>query len=190
MHRFARVVLGYHGCLEPLATKLLSGKLDVFRWPSSENRWDWLGSGIYFWEHGPSRALRWAEDKARRSGGRPAVVGAVIQLGRCFDLTDVTHTELLGKAYEQVTRFYRARGKRLPCNEGADRDRKKRELDCLMINWCLAIAQVNGVEYQTVRGVFLEGPPVYRGAMIRTESHIQIAVRDPSCILGVFRPTL
>ena len=62
MQRFACVVLGYHGCLEPLGTRLLSGKVDVFPWPTSENTWDWLGTGIYFWEHGPSRALRWAED--------------------------------------------------------------------------------------------------------------------------------
>jgi hypothetical protein len=64
---------------------------------------------------------------------------------------------------------------------------KRRELDCLVLNY---LCSQSPVLYQTVRGVFLEGDPAYPDAMIRKESHVQIAVRDPSCILGVFRPNL
>jgi hypothetical protein len=42
--------------------------------------------------------------------------------------------------------------------------------------------------YQTVRGAFMEGTPVYPGAGIFEKTHIQIAVRDPDWILGYFRP--
>ena len=45
-----------------------------------------------------------------------------------------------------------------------------------------------GTGYDTVRGAFLEGKPAYPGAGFSREGHIQIAVRNSACILGVFRP--
>jgi hypothetical protein len=42
--------------------------------------------------------------------------------------------------------------------------------------------EVRGISYQTVRCPFEEGEQVYHGGMIRDQSHIQIAVRDKSCI--------
>src|SRR5262249_2886859 len=71
---------------ETLAQRLLLGKLPVSGWRPSINDWDGLGHGIYFWEHAPERALRWARERYRGRRQRPAVVGAHLQLGRCFDL--------------------------------------------------------------------------------------------------------
>lgn len=192
--RFARIVLGYHGCLEPRAADLLSGKLNVADWAPSENDYDWLGHGIYFWEHAPERARRWAEDKARLHRARhgvdatPAVIGAVIQLGHSLDLTEVAYTRLLTITFNQIKREYRSEKKKLPRNSPApagDRDFKLRRLDCLVINEC--VERVG--PFETVRCPFWEGSRVYPGAMIREESHIQLAIRDTTCILGVFRPT-
>jgi hypothetical protein len=42
--------------------------------------------------------------------------------------------------------------------------------------------------FQTVRGVFIEGGEAFPGSCIMEKSHIQIAVRDPACIIGVFQP--
>jgi len=54
----------------------------------SSNLWDWLGEGIYFWEQNPERAWQFAEEqRERRKIAHPSVIGAFIQLGRCFDLT-------------------------------------------------------------------------------------------------------
>ena len=39
----------------------------------------------------------------------------------------------------------------------------------------------------TVRGVFVEGEPVYEGAGFRAKTHIQICVCNISSIKGVFR---
>ena len=39
----------------------------------------------------------------------------------------------------------------------------------------------------TVRGVFVEGEPVYEGAGFREKTHIQICVCNISNIKGVFR---
>lgn len=57
-----------------------------------------------------------------------------------------------------------------------------------VINWSLAELAKVGMEYQTVRGVFVEGQPAYPGAGIMLKSHVQVAVRDQRCIIGFFRP--
>jgi hypothetical protein len=186
MNLFARTILGYHGCTKEFADRLLGGKLSVKKWRMSRNRHDWLGEGIYFWEHSPGRALRWAEEHAKR-GQRPAVVGAVIQLGDCFDLTNEANTKNLKIAHAQVREAYAAARRELPTNRGTDRDLKRRDLDCVVINYYLQ--QVAALEYGTVRAAFAEGQPAYDGAMLSEESHIQVAVRDRRCIVGVFRPT-
>jgi hypothetical protein len=50
--QYQRLVLGDHGCEKSVADRVLTGD-DTLR--KSEKRHDWLGSGIYFWEHGPER---------------------------------------------------------------------------------------------------------------------------------------
>jgi hypothetical protein len=44
--------------------------------------------------------------------------------------------------------------------------------------------------YDTVRCGFVEGPPAFEGSGIWHRSHVQIAVRNPACVVGVFRPTM
>ncbi len=92
MDRFARIVLGYHGAKVGAAAeygkRLLMGEVGVEEWKQCDNEYDWLGNGIYFWEHSPERARRWA-------GADGIVIGAVIQLGNCLDLTDLRYTGLL-----------------------------------------------------------------------------------------------
>ena len=188
MERFERIVVGYHGCTEGFARELLLGDLPINRWRPSENRWDWLGHGIYFWEHAPKRALRWAQERYRTRGEVPAVIGAIVQLGRCFDLLDESVTSLLAESYTSLAGTFADAGHRLPRNRG--RGLKQRDLDCLMINNCLDDLQEQGLEYDTVRGAFLEGKPAYPGAGFARESHIQVVVRNSACILGVFRPNL
>ncbi len=188
MEPFARLVVGYHGCTEGFARRLLLGTKPIREWGPSTNDWDWLGHGIYFWEHAPKRALRWARERYRTRRQRPAVLGAYIQLGRCFDLLDEPITALLGETYERLAQAAAAGGGSLPQNRG--REGKLRELDCMVINACIAELRGIGSEYDTVRGAFLEGAPVYPGAGFSRESHIQIAVRNSACILGVFRPNI
>jgi hypothetical protein len=188
MEPFARIVVGYHGCTGAFARGLLLAKKPIREWQPSTNDWDWLGHGIYFWEHAPERALRWARERYRTRRQRPTVLGAYIQLGRCFDLLDEPITALLGETYERLARAFAEEGRPLPQNRG--RDGKLRELDYMVINACIDELRLGGTVYDTVRGAFLEGTPVYPDAGFSRESHIQIAVRNPSCILGVFQPNL
>ena len=176
MDRFTRIVLGYHGCEPAFADALLRGDVALDGWEPSANPYDWLGHGIYFWEFAPERAKSW--------GGKGGIVGAVIQLGTCLDFTDVGYTALLSVAYERVKKKQRQLGKPLPKNRG-----KRRDLDCLVINNLVAwTEEEEHVHFQTVRCPFLEGEPAFPGSAIYHESHIQIAVRDKACILGLFRP--
>ncbi|HEX5445664.1 MAG TPA: hypothetical protein VFW87_17685 [Pirellulales bacterium] len=185
MEKFARIIVGYHGCNRTLAIALLSGKVPIADWDRSQNSYDWLGEGIYFWEHSPARALRWATERFR---SRAAVIGAVIQLGACFDLLDEKMTELLANGYRELDASYRRAGRSLPVNRG--HDSKLRELDCAVINDCVYRMGLRHIAFDTVRGAFLEGPPIFPGTTISAETHIQIAVRNVDCILGVFRPNL
>lgn len=187
MEPFARIVIGYHGCPEEFARELLLGTRPISAWQPSTNDWDWLGHGIYFWEHSPERAFRWAQETFTPRGVAPGVIGAVIQLGLCFDLLNEAISATLANSYRKLDQTYQRKGLALPQNRG--RDWKRRDLDCLVINHCLRKAK-RRVSYDTVRGAFLEGEPVYPGAGFTKEAHIQIAVRNPACILGIFRPNL
>src|SRR5262249_30803254 len=158
-----RIVLGYHGCEPAFADALLRGNVSLDAWEPSANPYDWLGHGIYFWEFAPERAKSW--------GGKGGVVGAVIQLGGCLDLTDIGYTALLAETYEEVRSKHQQRRKPLPKNRG-----KRRDLDCLVINTVVEKAEKEeGIRFQTVRCPFLEGEPAFPGSGILRESHVQIA---------------
>lgn len=184
---YDRTVLGYHGCDEVAAEQLLSG---VAFLPST-NQYDWLGKGVYFWEFGVDRAYRFAEAALKRKGitTPPAAVGVVLQLGKCFDLLDTRNTIDLEQGFEAYKKFAKKKGLKLPKNIGSTPEKLMRKRDCAVINWYLeALENSGGPSYDTVRGCFLEGGPAFSGSKISKEAHIQIAVRNPACILGVFRP--
>jgi hypothetical protein len=191
--RYQRAVIGYHGCEATLAANVLAGKT---RLKLSTNPYDWLGAGIYFWEHGPQRAFEWADEQARLSGRKirtPSVLGARINLGVCLDLLDTANTELLRRWYMEFRITVRQEGSRLPQNRAAPGSRRGDKVlrfrDCAVIDSTLSsLAETQHVKYQTVRGVFLEGKPAFPGSKIALKSHIQIAVRDPACIIEFFRP--
>ncbi|RYG58873.1 hypothetical protein EON80_26425 [bacterium] len=188
--RYQRLIIAYHGCDRETRDHVLLDNVALRR---SENTYDWLGHGIYFWEYGPERALEWAEEQhAWGKIKEPAVLGAYINLGHCFDLLDVRYTKVLREAYGEFEEVLMATGKILPQNtprfEG-DVDYLARRRDCAVINWTLERynkAAMSPVD--TVRGVFQEGQPAFPGSFIREKSHIQIAVREASCIVGFFRP--
>jgi hypothetical protein len=92
------VILGYHGCKPEFAESLIRGETPLPDWRPSVNDYDWLGSGIYFWEHAPHRARDWM--------GKGGVVGAIINLGYCLDLTDTWATGLLAQQFEIVRKSY------------------------------------------------------------------------------------
>ncbi|MDI1310936.1 hypothetical protein [Prosthecobacter sp.] len=186
---YQRLVIGYHGCDASVRDKVIQkgGQLQAF--PKS---YDWLGHGIYFWEHGPARALEWARAQKKRGKLKtPAVLGAVLHLGSCFDLLDAEYTDVLTEAYPLFEESIKANKTPRPSNKPlnkTDKDQLLRKLDCAVVNWTIEQLEKDGkAHFHSVRGVFQEGDSVFPESGIRRRSHIQIAVRDPACILGYFQ---
>lgn len=184
-------VLGYHGCSKETGENILAGLSALKR---SENQYDWLGPGVYFWESDPVRAWEWAHWKTSTgSYAKPFVLGAVIDLGNCLDLMSREDLELVSGAYKVLKK---ARDSDpglgpLPVNEPVrpgDRDNLKRYLDCATIRHLhAAIRDQKLFPYDTVRGLFTEGEPLYPGSGFFAKTHIQIAVRSAKNIKGFFR---
>ncbi|MFL5354130.1 hypothetical protein [Archangium sp.] len=186
--RYDRMVVAYHGCDAGVAERLLGGA----SLEPSQNAYDWLGEGIYFWEYGEDRALQFAQEQVERGRVRtPAYVGALIQLGDCFDLLDTRFTSELAAAYVPWMESQPPEKLPLPRNAGPAPDYKLRYRDRAVLDWYLEfLEQEEGRRYDTVRCGFLEGEPVFPGSGILKQTHIQLTVRNPSCIVGVFRPNV
>ena len=111
------LTIGFHGCDQSLVDKVIAGKENLL---ASTNDYDWLGSGIYFWENNEERAMEWAVELSKRPGSsvkQPAVIGAIIDLGYCFDLTDTAYLKELKKSYDFALEFSRISGIPLPVNK-------------------------------------------------------------------------
>ncbi len=182
-------VLAYHGCDSATAEKLLRNQT----FQPSENDYDWLGHGIYFWEANPDRALDWARksvsEKNLALGGKaiPAVVGAVVDPGFCLDLISSNGIQAIEQTFPLYEAVIAVSGAKMPRNSGGD-DLLSRKLDCAVINFFHATRKDAGEPpFDTVRGVFLEGGPIYPTSGFRRQTHIQICVRNPDAIKGVFR---
>jgi hypothetical protein len=187
---YHRTIIGYHGCDAEVLDRVLRGDGGLVE---SVNDYDWLGRGIYFWEHGPSRAMDWANETHKRKPDKlknPAVIGALIHLGNCFDLLDTTYTEFLRDSFPEASKAHELKFPDKPLPENKGPDLRERYLDCAIVNWAIdQWEKVGGEPIQSVRCAFTEGKPVFENSGIMLKSHIQIAIRDDSCILGYFRPS-
>lgn len=186
------LIFGFHGCDETVCDALVSGKQKTLNF--SENPYDWLGKGMYFWENDPKRALEWAESLMHQPQNKnqkitkPAVLGAVICLGRCLDFLERENLRKLKDFYNTVSEDFKKQGVNLPENKGGQ-DLFKRELDCFLINSFVVKQKEKDKNrsYDSVRGVFFEGNELYPTAGFREKDHIQIAILNPNCIKGFFK---
>lgn len=188
------LIMAFHGCDENLVHKILSEQTSL---NNSKNKYDWIGHGIYFWDNSPSRAFEFAMYMSQNPGRRkkvitrPAVIGAVIDLGLCLDLLDYQNLVLLKTAYGVLRDSCSAVGKNMPANKSVsgNQDLLLRELDCAVIEMVHQFRrQKNMQPFDSVRGVFWEGKDLYPNAGFREKNHIQICIRNPNCIKGFFHP--
>jgi hypothetical protein len=191
-------VLGFHGCDEAVAERIFGGK---DRLKSSANDYDWLGHGIYFWENNSVRALEYAEavknnpQRCKEKINNPAVIGAVINLGHCLNLLDSRNLQLIKDSYDIISQASQSSSFTLPQNKaiGKDKELLLRPLDCMVVELThllrrkLVDEKKAAYEFDTVRGVFMEGEELYPNAGFNSRNHIQICVRNPNCIKGYFR---
>jgi len=187
-------VLGFHGCDKRTAEALLKNDTPTFK--PSQNDYDWLGHGMYFWENDVLRAWEFIKEAKTREPKRikiPVVIGAVIDIGYCLDLAERKYTDLVKDAYIKYEKFTKKMGMPMPSNNDGfkgDKDMVLRNLDRAVIEFLHeTIKKTNkNKPFDTVRCIFPEGEPLYEGAGFRKKTHIQIAVRNPDMIKGYFRP--
>jgi hypothetical protein len=178
-------ILGYHGCDANVAERLLAGE----NFKPSQNDYDWLGHGIYFWEANPKCGLDFATELMKLERGpkivTPAVVGAVIDLGHCLDLTTTAGTQQVTASYQEFVQLCEKARTPVPQNST---DSLRRNLDCAVIETLHAIRDQEKLSpVDSIKGVFVEGKPLYPGSGLYDQTHIQICVRNFECIKGVFR---
>ena len=185
------IIIGFHGCDQKVFEKILY-KHEPFK--SSMNAYDWLGNGMYFWEQNLERAWEWAKSGStnpRLHIETPAVIGAVIDLGFCLNLLDSSHIQMLKNQYKILKSKMSLLEKRMPVNKNLkdNTDLLLRYLDCAVIEDLHKDRMGDGVRpYDSVRGVFFEGNPIYETSGFMEQSHIQLCVRNPNCIKGFFAP--
>lgn len=189
-----QIVFGYHGCISHVAEKVFSGEIADLSKTKETETYHWLGRGIYFWENAADRAAEWAIQHANRNFGKasdrekrqlseqdcePTVVGAVIRLGNCLNLLDVSGHGIIRAASEDIKHDLER------CHAKIENRNWIHTLDCLSINKACSEAKP---EFDTVRGCFPEGSMIFDGSFIQDKTHVQISVRNEACIIGYFRP--
>lgn len=88
---------------------------------------------------------------------------------------------------EDLKAWLKLAGAALPANTGG-KNLLKRFLDRAVIQHVhTSRAGAKRPAFDTVRGAFVEGAPIYPTAGFFEKSHIQICVRQPRCIKGYFR---
>lgn len=183
------LLLGFHGCDKQLAEDVVLGKTTL---KPSTNDYDWLGWGIYFWENNLERAQAWANEAfARGRIRKPAVLGAVIDLGFCLDLMDAEGLGVVKNAYEALVISSKREGKSVPKNVNlkGSSGNVLRNLDCAVIQAVHKSQKTMSLRpYDSVRSMFQEGEQLYEGAGFRSKNHVQICICNPNCIKGYFLP--
>ncbi len=184
-------VFGFHGLDKTVGLKILNGELEF---KHSNNDYDWLADGVYFWENNYQRAKDYAYLAKQRTNSKikkPFVLGTILDLGNCLDLLDQKNLDFLAEVYECLKEDLEAEGMKMPSNKPfgkTDFDFMNRQLDCAVIRYAHELAKEKGIIYDSVRAAFIEGTELYPQAGFKIHNHIQIAVLNPNCIKGIFLP--
>ena len=194
--KLPQIVLGFHGCDQSVAEKVLNSSEEHLI--PSENDYDWLGDGIYFWLNDPQRAYEWACQTNKRNPKKvkkPYVIGAVIDLGLCLNFCERESILLLQKSYAMLNESFNTLGLDIQTqmiNRAPDKGGFNliRPLDCAVIKNLHAMVAEKDIFFDTVYGYFHEGEDAFLNAGIKEKSHVQVCVRNTNCIKGYFLPRL
>ncbi len=187
-------VRGFHGTTLARAQTILAGS---FR--PSDTPEEWLGRGIYFFEASPTLAWAYARMAVRREElegniAEPAILTSEIDLIDCLDLFD----QALNRDIRQLAGMM-SDGGALPLQHGlrlitaggtgviiADvtdttSEFRKNTADCAVMNafWSY-MKDYGGFEPRTIRAPFTFGKQLYLNSFLFDQTHVQIAVKDPS----------
>ncbi|WP_310426530.1 hypothetical protein [Chamaesiphon sp. VAR_48_metabat_135_sub] len=165
-------VLGYHGTSRSKANSILTNGFKV-----SDNDYDWLGKGVYFFQDAPIRAMQWATQQHPQ---QPAVIRALIRLDNCIDLLDIKWFPPLKIVYNSFREQYRLTNRPLP--QQNPQHSKAHRLDCEFFNYTTEMLHRRGQDVEVIRAVFVEGEHIFPNSAIFDLAHVQIAVTNTDLI--------
>lgn len=192
-HGNGQLVVAYHGCDRTTEDALVSGELQHLS--PSNNPYDWLGPGIYFFQDDWRRALMFAQASAENPErnftakpiNEPGVVGVVLKLSTVLDTSTQEGIEAFRLSYEALQKS----GAKLKTNKKSnpdDPDVILRALDrqvFMNLHEMYKAQELSPVD--AIKGAFPQGNPIAPTSAIFANSHVQIALRNTECILGYFR---
>lgn len=177
---YHRTVVGYHGTRRRTALRIVTGRQ---RFSPSRSADDWLGHGVYFWEYGPKQAWSWA--RRRYPGDAIAVLGSMVRLGNCLDLLDPDNANELIRVHRMLQQDARRIGISLPKNRNA-----RKYLDCQVLEYAYAAFEsAQGEVIDSARAVYVPTQAkkrLWERSWLYHETHVQLTVRSPDCILGTW----
>jgi hypothetical protein len=165
-------VYGYHGTSR---TKAINIQNNGFR--ASDNDYDWLGNGIYFFQDAPARAGAWAKKHYPKE---PVVIRASIYLEGCMDLLDTMWFEDLKMIYGAFAAQYRFRGVPMPLQNPSVS--KAHRLDCAFFKYTTKLLLGQDNQVKCIRAAFAEGNSIFPTSAIFDLAHVQIVVLNPALI--------
>ena len=186
-----RVVTGYHGTLLSSAEALARREFD----PSKEStRPRWLGEGLYFFEDNYSLAAFYAQKRQIKHQKPGAVLKATIHLSACLDLSQEFGQRLARQAHTLMRQEGKVgteagpKQKPLEVYKGQIRagyggewkDYGVNALDHAVIERAVEVARdLHGLNFDTVRGLFLDGGELYDTSWLYDLAHVSVVVRKP-----------
>lgn len=165
-------VYGYHGTSLSRAERIMAEGFQP-----STNGYDWLGTGVYFWQDAPNHALHWARKMYRQE---PAVIKSRLKLDRtCLDLldmADIDNPDFWTDSYNGFIQMCQRTGKLLPTQNPDIAG--KRYLDCDFFDYLRAAfdRDVESESIGSIRSAFVEGNRIFPNSAIFDKTHIQISV--------------
>jgi hypothetical protein len=144
---------------------------------ASDNDYDWLGTGVYFFQDAPLRAEQLARERHPQN---PAVICAVIRLENCIGLFDINWVPQLKNVYNLFVQQYRSTDRPLP-KQNPDRSKAHR-LDCAFFNYASKFLSSEQQPVESIRAVFVEGKRIFSDSAIFDLAHVQIAIKNRALI--------
>jgi hypothetical protein len=168
-------VYGYHGTSRSRADKIIAEGFQP-----STNGYDWLGTGVYFWQDAPNHALHWARKMYQQE---PAVIKSRLRLDKtCLDLLDMADFEdpdFWMDSYNGFTAIYQRMGTVLP-TQNPDIP-GKRHLDCAFFDY-FKVSLSEQKSIGAIRSAFVEGKRIFPDSAICDKTHVQIAITNVNLI--------
>ncbi|MEQ1671351.1 MAG: hypothetical protein ABL893_10870 [Hyphomicrobium sp.] len=190
-------VKAYHGTTRTSADAILAGNFQPSKSPE-----EWLGTGIYFFEASETLAWTYARKAVReavREKGEidavPAILIADIDLVDCLDMFEQSWNAAIANVVIQLEKageLPSQHGLRLVTARGAkiivgDVDMppetfRKTFADFKVMNALWDYLQEDGFIARSIRAPFSFGRQHCLNSYLFNQSHVQIAVKDPSVI--------